>query len=497
MAGAGSGLVGAYARALRDEPMLRAYLAGAVVDDVGVAVSAWALDLLRTDLFTDQRARASLMMPALLCLLAGSVLAGPLADWARHGSPEALARWRWRLIVWGRVLETLALAVAVVGMARDGHLSIAQLLPYFMVSAFMRTALRPARRAFEVDLLRHEAVQLDAAGAVLHDERGEPRRYKTHLLAFGSLTSFLGTSATFVGLLVGGQILEAVHRSYVPLLAFDVGTNVCFVLVVVFFCHPERGARAISLRELFRDPDAGAAGTVRGQARASGRSIARIALGELWQSVREAWRFLRAREQRPLAWLLFGAWLVEVVTEFYDGRMIVRHTLAGDAEAVRHAEIGWSLATLVVVLLLPALARRLGSLGKIFLVTMLLDGAAIALAGRLAGLGTASAIVPFALVLGLDKGLTGASSALADLAQNSASSAALRGRIAAAWAFVVIVSDIFAEGAATALSEAVGLPGMLVRIGLAQIGLMGVVAWLGGRALWSFGLRSQEEGAGP
>ena len=490
------GLFRAYASALREEPLLRAYLLGAVVDDVGVAVSTWALDLLRTDLFTDQRARATLMLPTLVCFLAGCVLAGPLADWARHGSRESLARWRWRLIAWGRVIETVALSVAVLSIA-SGGLSIGRLLPYFMVSSFMRTALRPTRSAFEVDLLREERVQTDAAGEPLRDELGAPRKYKVHLLSFGAMTSLLRTTATFVGLLAGGQILEAVHQSYVPLFAFDIGTNLCFVAVLVWLCHPERGARPIAARELVVDPESGAAGTVRGQASATGRSIALVALREFGASLRQAWDFLRRPEQRPLAWFLFGAWMIEVIAEFYDGRMIVRHSLEGSADAVRYAEIAWSVATMLVLALLPALARRVGSLGKIFLITMFLDGLAITAAGHLAGVGSSVAIVPFVSVIALDRGLTSASSTLAELAQNSASSAAIRGRIAAAWAFVVILSDIFAEGAATALSEAVGLPGMLLRIGAAQVLAMLVVALLGGRRLWSFGLRTAQTSASP
>jgi hypothetical protein len=116
------------------------------------------------------------------------------------------------------------------------------------------------------------------------------------------------------------------------------------------------------------------------------------------------------------------------------------------------------------------------------------------IAGRIAGLGSAGAVVPFVSVIALDRGLTEASGALVGLAQNSASSAAMRGRIAAAYAFVTIVSDIFVEGGASALSESFGIPGMLVRIGAAQIALMVAVALVGGPRLWRFGLRSTERG---
>lgn len=480
-------LLRTYTAAIRDEPMMRAYLVGSIIDDVGVAVSAWAMRLLMTDLFTDQRERAALMMPMLACFLVGSIVAGPLADWARHAPRPALARWRWRLVVWGRVVETLALSAAIVGVA-SGRPTIGRVLPYFLVSAFMKTALRPARAAFEVDLLRREDVQIDAQGAPLLDESGDPRPYKVHLLSFSAMISLLRTAATFAGLLLGGRILAAVHQSYVPLFVFDVATNLGFIAVVVYRCHPERGVRPTRFGELFRDVQAGAP---RG---ARGRSLLGSGARELVASLREVASFLRQPAQRPLCWLLFGAWMVEVVNEFYDGRMIVRHVLHGSDDWVRYGEIAWSGAGIAVLALLPALTKRVGSLGKMFLLTMLLDGLAIVLAGRIAGLGAAGAVGPFVSVIALDRGLTEASGALVGLAQNSASSTAMRGRIAAAYALVVIVSDIFVEGGATALSESFGIPGMLVRIGAAQVALVVIVALVGGPALWRFGLRSTERG---
>lgn len=485
------GLVREYTAALREEPAMRAYLLGSIVDDVGVAASTWGMQLLTTNLFTDQRERARLMVPSLLCFFLGCIVAGPLADWARHGPPLALARWRWRLVVWGRLIETAALSLAILGVA-GGHLTIARVMPYFLVSAFMKTALRPTRIAFEVDLLRREETQVDARGAPLLDERGEPLPYKVHLLSLGAMTSLLRSAARFGGLLLGGRILAAVHGSYVPLFAFDVLTNLGFIAFVVYGCHPTLAPREVRLRELVRRVEADGAGGVRESAAATGRSLVAAGLREFASSLREAARFLRQPAQRPLCWLLLGAWAVEVASEFYDGRMIVRHVLHGSSEAVRHAEIAWTVVSVVLLALLPALTRRVGSLGKIFLVTMLLDGVAIAVAGRVSAAGAAVAIAPFVATLAIDQGLTLTSGALVGVAQNSASSAAMRGRIAASYALVVIVSDMFAEGASTMLSEAVGIPGMLVRVGLAQVALMAAVAALGGRRLWSFGLRSAE-----
>jgi hypothetical protein len=474
---------------------MRAYLGGAIVDDIGIAVSAWAMMLLRTNLFHDQRERAKLMLPMLVCFLVGTIVGGPLADWARHGSPGMLGRWRWRLVLWARAVETLALTVVIFAIA-GGEPTLGRVMPYFLVSAFMKTALRPTRIAFQVDLLRREQVQIDARGVPVLDELGGQRAYKIHLLTFSALPSFLRGASTFAGLLLGGAILARLHGRYVPLFVFDVVTNLGFIAFIFFGCHPERGTRGARIGELLGDAEAGTA-SVRANAHAAGRSIVAAGLREFGTSLREAVQFLRRAEQRPLCWLLLGAWVLEVVNEFYDGRMIVRHVLHGSDDAVRYSELVWSAAALVIVALIPALVRRVGHLGKIFLLTMLVDGIVIALAGRVCGVGAAAAIVPFGSLIALDRGLTESSSTLVELAQNSASSAAIRGRIAASYAFVVIISDMFAEAAATALSDAFGIPGMLTRVGASQVALMIVVAVLGGRKLWSFGIRSTERAALP
>lgn len=479
-------LLDRYRHALRDEPKLRGYLAAALVDDVGIAVTAWAMALLATGLFTDQRERAKLMLPTLVCFLAGTVVAGPLADWFASSSAAQLAHWRWRVVVWARAVETVFLTVLVVAIA-GGAPSIGRVLPYMMVSAFMKTALRPTRQCFEVDLLRREETQLGADGRTLLDERGAARRYKTHLLSFGALTWGLRSAAALAGLVVGGHILAAVHGVYWPLFAFDVATNIGFIAVLALRCHPSLEPKEIGLSHLF-----GALPTAAGELgdTLKGERLAPGVLRRFGESLRDGARFLARRDQRPLVALLAGCWLVEVVTEAYDGKMIVRHVLGGSDTALRHAEIGWQLVAVLGTLALPALTRKVGSLGKIFLITMVVDGAVIALAGRFAHLGVAGAVLPFASLLAVDKSLTLVSSTLAELAQNSASSAALRGRIAAFYAFVVLVGDMGAEIVATAVSEAIGIPAMLVRIGLVQVGLVLLIALAGGRELWRFGLRT-------
>ena len=51
------GLLASYRTFLRDEPRTRAYLGGALIDDVGIAVSAWASTILMTNPAVTQRPR--------------------------------------------------------------------------------------------------------------------------------------------------------------------------------------------------------------------------------------------------------------------------------------------------------------------------------------------------------------------------------------------------------------------------------------------------------
>jgi hypothetical protein len=464
-----------YRAALAGEPLMRAYLGAALVDDLGIAVTAWASALLQTDLFVDQRRRMQLMVPTLICFLVGNVVSGPLADWADGRGAAALARWRWRVVIAGRAVETVALASLVLVVA-GGAPTVGRVLPYMMVSAFMKTALRPTRIAFEVDLLAEAAPQLDAAGRPLLDEHGQPRLYKTHLIAFGSISGALQSLAALTGLLLGGALLAAVHHAYWPLFAFDVLTNVVFIAVVVVWCRPAPATAIGSTPPLAR------VGMIRSFA----------------GSVRDGVRFLFARAQRPILALLAGSWMVELVTESYDGKMIARQVLHATDDEVRRAMIIWYLVGIVPALALPLLTRAVGALGRVFLVLMLVDGLVIAWAGRIAGVPAAGAIGAFALVLGLDHALTVGATTLVDVASNSASSAGMRGRIAATYAFFVLIGDLAMEVGATRWSEAVGLARMLVQIGFVQVALVLVIAAIGGRRLWHFGLhaRSSDEGAG-
>ncbi len=233
------GLLDDYRRTLRDEPAARGYLIASVVDDVGIAVSGWASMLLLTNLFTSQRERAKMMIPSLACFLIGAVVSGPLADWAAGGPAATLARWRWKVVLVGRGIETALLGLLVVTLAL-GTLTVARVLPYVMVSAFMKTALRPTRGAFWVDLLRSESTQTDASGRPRLDEQGQPLRYKTHLLPFGSLNAALTSAAALAGLLLGGAIMDLVGGASWVLFLVDVLTNVGFIVIVARRCRPDQ-----------------------------------------------------------------------------------------------------------------------------------------------------------------------------------------------------------------------------------------------------------------
>lgn len=480
----------AYVRAFREEPKLRGYAAAHFVDDVGVAVATWASMLLMTNLFTSQRERAQLMLPTLACFLIGTLVSGPLADRGARGTKESLARRRYRLVVWARLLETLALGALVLRLA-NGVPTIGTVLPFAMLTAFSKTAFRPAKIAFSVDLLSHETPQMDADGKPLLDERGAPLFQKTHLLVMGSVIGVLGATAVLVGLLLGGRVVAAAHGSFAFLFLIQAVMHLAFCAMVALFCHPTRSAREVRLRDLVVDVAGEGEHVVRYASDAPSNERRVGFFGSLWEGM----RFLLGKERRPLLAMLCGTALVELVTESYDGKMIVKQVLHGGDDAVRHAEIVWSIVGILAVAAVPMLARALGSLGKVFLVTMLIDGLVIAFAGHLAGRGGAGMIVPFAAVLAVDHSLTQTSVSLAELAQNSASSAGMRGRIAGLYAFFVIVGDILVEGIATEAAERFGIPGMLVRVGLLQVGIVLLLAIVGGRRLVRFGLHDRREGS--
>lgn len=457
-----------YAAFLRTEGRARGYLIGTLIDDIGIAVSAWAGTLMMTNLAVTQRARAAFMLPTLVCFLAGTLISGPLADWMARSSAARLAKWRWQVVLAGRAVETAVLGYLVVSLS-SGPPTIARVLPYIMVSAFMKTGLRATRIAFSVDLLQEESVSRDAGGKALRDEQGEPLRYKTHLVTFSSLTSLLSTLAVLGGLLAGSFVMERAAGRTWALFALDVLTNLGFIVAVYVLCKPPAGA--VETAPLAAAPE--------GRLRHFGRSFV------------EGFRFLAKPAQRPLLALLAGAWLIEIITEAYDGKMVIKHVLSGGDEGVRHAEIAWTVVAAVGAALLPLIIRKMGSLGKIFLVTMFIDGLVIAAAGQVARAAAPAAVLSFTAILCVDQSLTLVSGTLAGVAQNSVSSAAMRGRIAGTFAMFVIVGDMASEALAALAEERWGIPGLILRAGLLQVGLMALIALGGGRRLWTFGLHGE------
>ncbi len=417
-------------RALASEPRARRFLLANLIDDVGVAVSVWAMAMMQTDLMRDQRERAKLVVPVLLVMVVGTLTAGPLADFARRWSASLLPRWRRNVLFVARGVETFALAGMVCVIA-SGPVTITRILPYALVSGFLKTALRPTRIALAVDLLDHEETEEG------FDERGEPRRRKTFLPTFAALTSQLSAGAVLLGLVLGGKMMALAHGRVWALLAFDVITNVVFLAVLATVPVPVH--------------------TPTSNTSAAERPVRRF----------ELVRFLAARPQRPLVALLLGAWMIEFVNELYDGKMIVRHMLGGTPDAVRFSEIAWNVAAVAALAALPAILARV-RLGVAFTVAMLADGLVIGVAGAFASRGMPSAIAPFALAIGADRALTAVASTLVNVAQASATSTAMRGRLAGAWQLWVIVTCIVAEGAATAAADSWGI-GMMMRVaGLAR-----------------------------
>ena len=446
-------------QALREEPRARRYLAANLVDDLGTAVSVWALQILQTDLMKDQRTRASIAVPVLFVMIIGTLAAGPLADYARRWSAAALPRWRRNVLLASRVVETGALGALVVLIA-SGPLTVARVLPYALVSGFLKTALRPTRMALAVDVLEREEREEGT------DENGAPRMRKANLAAFAALTAQCSSAAVLGGLFLGGRLMSmAGHRAWI-LFAFDVLTNVAYlaILATVFKTRAPRDSR----RRIATRRDRPSAGEAEASARAT-RSAATSARFPVL-------RFLFARPQRWLLALLGGAWIVEFMDELYDGRMIVRHVLGGSAESVRVAEIGWTLASLVALGALPALLKRV-SLRSAFVVAMILDGAVMAFAGSVVARGGLASLASFVLLIGADRALTALSSTMADLAQASATSPSMRGRMNGAWQLWVIVTCVVAEGAATAASEAWGIGPMIRVAGVAQIFAIGLLAF--------------------
>jgi hypothetical protein len=132
-----------------------------------------------------------------------------------------------------RLVETTMIGALLVEL-RSGTPTVARILPFAILTAFTKTAFRPTRNAFSVDLLSRATVQTDADGRPLKDERGRPLEWKTHLFAMTSLIGTLAAAATLVGLLLGGQILDLAGHRYAPLFAAQALMHLLFVGILFF-----------------------------------------------------------------------------------------------------------------------------------------------------------------------------------------------------------------------------------------------------------------------
>ncbi|WP_394837044.1 hypothetical protein LVJ94_09060 [Pendulispora rubella] len=461
---------------------MRFYALSRVASDIGVVAFGWAEALVATNLSVTQAARASFMVPTLVFHLLGSIISGPLADWAERFSLERLARWRWRIVL-ARCAGNLALALYLVMALGQGEPSIPMFLPFLLGGAVLKSGLRATENAFHVDLLRRESVQVDPDGRPLYDERGRPLLYKTHLLSLSSLVLSIVELGDFVALVVGGLVMKVASGRLAQLVAFDVAAHVICFVVLFYFCHPQKRARDIRLADLLREEYVASTAKV---------NPAVLAVVHFLRSIVEGLRFLAAPERHVLRLLLVGCFIVEIVTEAYDGSMIVKHVMGGSDDAVRYAMLVWKFGSLAMMFFVPLFARWVGGIGRLFVITMLLDGLVIALAGNIAGAHTVLAVAPFVVVCFVDHALTGIATNMAGLATNSASSAAMRGRIMGTLVFFVILGDIASEMLASVLSERIGIPKMLERIGLLQVVVVFVLLLIGGKRLWSFGLHPDQ-----
>lgn len=518
-----------YAAVWREERRFCRYVAATVIDDVGFAATSFAILMLKTELFTTQHQRAQLRIPTLACFLIGSVVAGPIADWARGGTRAALLHWRWRVVLGGRLVETAALAM-VIPVVGSGAPTVARLLPYFLIAALAKAALRPTRAAFEVDLLRREEVQIDADGAVLFDDRGVQRTLKVHLVPATSLLSSLRGAAALTGMLIGGQVIALAGGSFAPIFAFDVLTNLAFVVMVYLWCAPARWAR--EPRAPVAPVGSGAVGSLAGtappyavavpgtgasEAMREGEPVAEararrattfrgagasgidgtfvpagagVRLRDSAAGYAEVMRFLRDPSNRALACFLSAGWFSELVTEAYDGAMIVRHVLHGSADKVRHGQVAWTFVGVLVAGIAPSSLRRVDRIGLIVVLCMLADGAIITALGRLLVAGRPEAIPPAAALLAIDHGLSLTTAIAVGVVLSSASGSALRGRMFGAYAAISLVSAMFVEWLASRAAAIVGIPRMLTILGLVQVAGVCAVALSAGWSLNRFGLRS-------
>lgn len=479
-----------YVAALREEPKLRYFFLWTLVDDLGTAVSTWAGTVFVATIVRTPADMATFAIPMIWARLVGGVLAGPLADWNAARGPEALRRWRYKVVFWRYVALFVALS-AVVALIALGRVTLPRMIAYFVCQQFVGSLGAPAQDAFFVDLLRVTRTQRDAPGEPARDETGAPREYKAHLLAGTALLSQVSAAASIAGLLAGGWLVNTVAGGRVwTLLAFDALTFLAFAVGTAVSLHPTRAPREFSPRQLLREPG--------GEPFALG-AFARAAVGNATEGARALAGFVRRRENDAFTAMLVVIWGAGLLAQLYESRLILTGLLGMSMEGYRRVQLAKAACAVVTYGVVVGLGARVRSLGAIFAAAVALDGAVMALAGVAAGAARAShgdaATGVAVAAMTADTGLSVVFGAMAALAQKSCSSPALRGRILGGAALVGYLVAIVGQRLYPALSARIGQTSLLAWAGVAQVALvLGLVA-LPGRGPAGFRIVIDDEGS--
>jgi len=408
----------------QEEPLGRMYSVASFIDDLGVAASLWASQLIMTRIYATQDARAQVMTPMIVCLILGTVLGGPLAD-SLSRNKALLPRRRWGVVLVVRALETIALGYLAWQISR-GALTVKTVIPYAIVSGLLKALVRPTRQALEADILAvREWVSIGVAGKDL--------AVKVHLAPSMSLRELSGTVAGIAGLAAGGMLLSIVGDRLWILFAFDILTNVVFIVLVFRFCRPaeycENEFRASSILR-WRDVSS----------LISPRMMVAAGLG-----------------------LLVG-----MVNEAYDGKMILMHVLHVRDEMIRLSELGWQVASISAILLLSYFGSADQVFSKAFPLLVALDGVVIVLAGIAAASGLPLA---FAGVLWIDRFVTVLALYVPILVILDGTAVEKRGTALAAYTLCTLFGSLGAQQGAARLTRSFSVPQMMLGIGAFQAGI--------------------------
>jgi len=403
------------------EPLARKYIIATLIDDVGVAASIWTSQLITTRMFISQTDRASVMSPFLIALILGIVLGGPLADRSRRkASLLPLARWRVVLII--RTFETLALAYLALQLA-SGAPSAWTITPYIVVGGFCRALARPSRQAFEADLLLVTNPMPAADGGTA--------AVKLHLAVSTSLRELANTLADLVGLAAGGLLVSAVGGALWVPFAFDILTNLAFILLVAGSCRPL----------IERSTDAPAT-----------------------QSI-PCLKHLRASLTPKLLLAAGLGLLVGAVNESYDGKMVLMHQMGAPDETIRLSEFFWQLATVLGLLALPRITAAIRKLFISFAWLVAIGGAAAVAAAVAIGSGNAHL---FVVILCGTNFISALALYIPIIVLIDGSSIEHRGSAIAAYILAGLVVNLLMQQIAAILTGFMSIHQMLLYLGMTQ-----------------------------